>query len=130
MLRFLHKTAKDLSRLHQFGKTVLPGIFLGYAFIAGRIWKGDILVADIEELEHMDATEIHPRRKNAKEVSTPQKGRRFHIPSSRWYNKSVSKRDHEFREPTLRRRQPLRSEDLSGEPQGGLERSSTDRVKR
>ena len=31
-----------------FGKTVLPGIFLGYALIDGEIWKGDILVADIE----------------------------------------------------------------------------------
>ena len=44
-------SAKDLSRLHQFGKKVLPGIFLGYALYAGRIWKGDVLVAGIEELE-------------------------------------------------------------------------------
>ena len=50
-------TAKDQSRIHQFGKTVLPGLFLGYAVYAGRIWKGDILVADIEELETMDASE-------------------------------------------------------------------------
>ena len=39
-------SAEDLSRLHQFGPKVLPGIFLGYALHAGRIWKGDILVAD------------------------------------------------------------------------------------
>ena len=32
--------AKDQSRLHQFGKKVLSGIY------AGGIWKGDILVAD------------------------------------------------------------------------------------
>ena len=38
-------TAKDQSRIHQFGKTVLPGLFLGYALYAGRIWKGDVLVA-------------------------------------------------------------------------------------
>ena len=44
---------KDQSRLHQFGAKVLPGIFLGYAL---GIWKGDILVADIEELEEMDAS--------------------------------------------------------------------------
>ena len=43
-------SAKDLSRLHQFGLKVLPGIFLEYALYAGRIWKGDILVADIEEI--------------------------------------------------------------------------------
>ena len=38
-------TAKDQSRIHQFGKKVLPGLFLGYALYAGRIWKGDVLVA-------------------------------------------------------------------------------------
>ena len=43
-------STKDQSRLHQFGKTVLPGIFLGYALYAERIWKGDIMVVDIEEL--------------------------------------------------------------------------------
>ena len=32
--------AKDQSRIHQFGKKVLPGLFLGYAFFAGGIWKG------------------------------------------------------------------------------------------
>ena len=44
-------TAKDQSRIHQFRKKVLPGLFLGYALYAGRIWKGDIMVADIEELK-------------------------------------------------------------------------------
>ena len=43
-------SAEDESRLHQLGKKVLPGIFLGYALITGGIWKGAILVADIEEL--------------------------------------------------------------------------------
>ena len=32
-------SVKDLSRLHQFGAKVLPGIFLGYALYAERIWK-------------------------------------------------------------------------------------------
>ena len=51
-------TAKDQSRIHQFGKKVLPGLFLGYPLYAGGIWKGDIVVADLEELETMDASEI------------------------------------------------------------------------
>ena len=42
-------TAKDHSRIHQFGKKVLPGLFLGYALYVGRIWKGDVLIADSEE---------------------------------------------------------------------------------
>ena len=42
-------SAKDTSRQHQFGPKVLPGVFLGFVLYAGGIWKGDIMVADIEE---------------------------------------------------------------------------------
>ena len=55
-------TAKDQSRLHQFGKKVLPGLFLGYALYAGGTWKGDVLIADREELETMDAPEIYSKK--------------------------------------------------------------------
>ena len=65
-------TAKDQSRIHQFGKKVLPGVFLGYALYAGRIWKDDMMVADIEELETMDASEIYSKRLNAKEAIFPK----------------------------------------------------------
>ena len=58
MIEYHPISAEDLSRIHQFGKKFLPGIFLGYALYAGRIWKGDILVADIEELENLDAPEV------------------------------------------------------------------------
>ena len=59
-------SAKDQSRIHQFGKKVLPGLFLGYALYAVRIWKGDIMVVDVEEVETMDASEIYAKRLNAK----------------------------------------------------------------
>ena len=55
-------SAKDKSRLHQFGPKVLSGIFLGYVVYAVGIWKGHIMVADIEELEEMDASELHAPR--------------------------------------------------------------------
>ena len=87
LVEYYPKTAKDQSRIHQFGKKVFPGLFLGYALYAVRIWKGDILVADIEELETMDASEIHARRLNAKKVLTPMKGDNFYIPSRRWSSK-------------------------------------------
>ena len=67
-------TAKDQSRIHQFGKKVLPGLFLGYALYAGGIWKGDVLIADLEELETMDASEIYSKRLNAREVILPKQG--------------------------------------------------------
>ena len=38
------------------------------------IWKGDVLVADLEELETMDASEIYSKRLNAKEVKFPKQG--------------------------------------------------------
>ena len=67
MVEYYPLTAKDQSRIHQFGKKVLPGLFLGYALYAEGIWKGDVLVADIKELESMDASEIYSKRPNAKE---------------------------------------------------------------
>ena len=51
-------STRDQMRIHRFGKKVLPGIFLGCALIAVKIWKGDILIADIEKLENLDASEI------------------------------------------------------------------------
>ena len=66
-------SAKDQSRIHQFGIKVFPGLFFGYALYAGGIWKGDTMVADIEELETMDASDICSKRLNAKDVIIPQK---------------------------------------------------------
>ena len=62
-----------LMRLHQFEPKVLPGIFLGYSFNPDGIWKRDILIADIEELEETDASELHAKMFNAKEVLTPKR---------------------------------------------------------
>ena len=83
----------------------------------GEIWKGDILVQPFEELENLDASEIHARRLNAKEVSMPEKGDNFVLPIADGTAKLLG-RDHEFRESDLRQEQPVRSEDLSGELQG------------
>ena len=45
-----------------------------------RNWKGDILVGDVEELENLEASEIHARRPNAKDVITPKNGEHFIFP--------------------------------------------------
>ena len=83
-------TVKDQSRIHQFGKKVLPGLFLGYALYAGGIWKGDVLIADLEELETMDASEIYSKRLNAKEVIFPKQGEYFS--NRRWTNQNPWRR--------------------------------------
>ena len=98
MLEYYPISARDQARLHQFGKKVLPGIFLAYALIAGRIWKGDILIADIGELEDMDASEIYPRRINAKKVLISQKGDEFKFPFADG-TATLSGRDYQFGEP-------------------------------
>ena len=46
----------------------------------GGIWKGDVLIADLEELETMDASEIYSKRLNAKEVMFPKEEGEFIFP--------------------------------------------------
>ena len=114
-------TAKDQSRIHQFGKKVLPGLFLGYALYAGGIWKGDVLVADLEELETMDASEIYSKRLNAKEVIFPQKGE-FTFPIADGRIKTPGE-DQELRTSTLVRHRPIQGEghiDFLGESEGSF----------
>ena len=68
MVEYHPTSLKDQARIHQFGKKVLPGIFVDYELMAGGIWKGGILVADMEDLEMFDASDSYPRRINAKEI--------------------------------------------------------------
>ena len=89
--------ARDQARLHQFGKQVLPGIFLGYALIAGGFWKGNILIA-----RHCIELETDGRyRKFALEGSTHTEilnvaeERTLHIPSCRWTQQNCQE-SHEF----------------------------------
>ena len=101
-------------RIYEFGKKALPGIFLGYELIAGEIWKGDILIADLEELEKLDASEIYPRRIKAKEVLVTQKDDEFIFPIADG-TANLSGIDYEFRAPTPRREQFVRSAEFQGE---------------
>ena len=73
-------------------------------------WKGDILPADIDELEQMDASEIHARRLNAKEVSTPMKGDNFMFPVADGTVK-ISGGDQRLRTSTLIQDRPERGEE-------------------
>ena len=98
--------AKNLSRLHPFGAEILPGIILAWICVAsGRIWKGDVLVADVEELKEMDASELHARRLNAKEVLTPQRSGHFIFPVADGTVK-IFGREQRLRTSTLTRDRP------------------------
>ena len=122
MVEYHPFTAKDQSRIHQFGKKVLPGLFLGYALYAVRIWKGDVLVADFEKLDTMDASEIYSKRLNAKEVIFPKEIGEFNFPSAHGRIK-LSGGDQDLRTSTLVRHRPLQGEsnvDFLGESEGSL----------
>ena len=108
---------KDDSETIQRTTDFFRSKILGYALIVGGIWKWDILIADIEELEKKDASDVYSRRINAKEVLMRQKGDEFIFPFADG-TAILLVRDYEFREPTPRREQTVRSEDLSGEVQG------------
>ena len=122
LIEYYPISAKDQSRIHQFGKKVLPGLFLGYAMYAGGIWKGDILVADIEELETMDASEIYSKRLNGKEVIFPKENGKIIFPVADGRIK-LSGGDQELRTSTLIGVHPIRGEshlDFLGESEGSL----------
>ena len=120
MVEYHPISAKDISRRHHFGPKVLPGFFLGYVLYAGGIWKGDTMVADIEQLEKMDASEIHAKRLNAKEVLTPMKDDIFLFPVADGTIK-IPGGDPRLRTSTLIRDRPERGEEqevLRGESDG------------
>ena len=85
-------SAKDQSRIHQFGKKVLPGLFLGYALYAGGIWKGDVLIADLEELETMDASEIYSKKTQCERGDISQRKSRIYFSNRRWTNQNPWRR--------------------------------------
>ena len=120
MIEYPPISAKDQSKLHQFGKKASPGMFLVFALVAGWNLEGEILVADIEELGKSDASEIHAWRPNAKRVLTSKKGENFHIPMADG-TANLLGRDHEIRESTLRQYDPVGSKDLSEELQRNSE---------
>ena len=122
LVEYHPRTAKDQSRIHQFGKKVLLGLFLGYALYAGGIWKGDVLVADLEELETMDASEIYSKRLNAKDVIFPKEKGEF-IFQSQMDESNPFGGDQDLRTSTLIRQRPIQGEshvDFLGESEGSL----------
>ena len=85
------------------------------------IWKGDVLITDLEELETMDASEIYSKRLNKKEVIFPkEEGEFFPIADGRI---KTSGGDQDLRTSTLVRHRPIQGEsniDFLGESEGSL----------
>ena len=111
-------SAKVQSRLRQFGRgKVLPGIFICCVLYEGCIWRGDIMVADVEELESLDASEVRAGRLNAKEVLMPEHGKEFVFFAADGVVKLVE-RDQVFRKQEHPARGKEHNDDLQGESDG------------
>ena len=117
MVQYRPSSPRDQANIFQFGKKVLPGIFLEYELIAERIWKGYFWIADLEELQKMNASDVYHRRTTAKEVLIRQKEDEFKFPIAGGTAK-LSGRDYEFRISTPIQEQSVKGEDLSAEIQG------------
>ena len=72
------------------------------------------MIADIEELGKLNASEIYPRRLNAKEVLITPKDGEFAILVADGSAK-LSGRDCELQEPTLRRESTVRRQRIPAE---------------
>ena len=102
-------TAKDQSRIHQFGMKVLLGLFLGHALYAGKFGRVTY------------ASEIYSKRLNAEEVIFPKQGE-FIFPAADGRIKTLGG-DQELRTSTLVRHRPIQGEstiDFLGESEGSL----------
>ena len=87
MIKYHPISAEDQSRLHQFGKKVLPGIFLACALIAEEnleiFWLQ--VLRNYKSWTHQKLSSKNQRKRR---IDTT-KGRRIQIHQSRWYSKSV-----------------------------------------
>ena len=77
----------------------MRGTLPKHALLAGGIWAEDILSAEIEQLEKLDASETYPRTLNAKEVLNTQNGEFVFLVADG--STKFPGRDNEFQEPTL-----------------------------
>ena len=94
-------SARDQSRIHQFGKEVWLGIFLGYELIAGGILERRCSDCGLGRFGAVGWSEIYPRINATEELMT-QNGDGFIFPVPDGTAKLWG-RDFEFREPTQRR---------------------------
>ena len=75
----------------------------------GGIWKGDVLIADLEELETMGASEICSKRLNVKAVVFPKENGKFVFPFADGRIKIIGG-DQELRTSSLTWDHPIRGE--------------------
>ena len=86
---FLRKTSQESINLER--KSCLD-CSLDTHCTPGGIWKGDVLVADLEELETMDASEIYSKKTQCERGDLSQRKRRIYFSNRRWTNQTPWRR--------------------------------------
>ena len=66
MVEYFPNSAKDQSRLQQFDAKVYQEYSSDMHWLRGESGMETLLLADLEEMENLDASEIHPRKLSAK----------------------------------------------------------------
>ena len=121
MVEYHPISAKDQSRLHQFGAKFLPDCISRLCIERGEnLERRHDGRRHCEEMEEMDAYELHARRLNAKEVLTPQRNANFIFPVVDGTVKIFGS-SQRLRTPTLTRDRPEQGEEqeiLQGESDG------------
>ena len=128
MVEYHPISAKDQSRLHQSGKKVLPGIFLGCALFVGEFGREMCWLQTWRSWKCWTRQKSMLEDSNAKETITPKRVNNliFSIADAQ-----VSGRDHGVRKSTHTRDQLVRSETVRGDLQAHSEKSQpTDETRR
>ena len=123
LVEYHPRTAKDQSRIHQFGKKVLPGLFFGYALYAGRnLERVTYWLQTLRSWRRWTRQKIYSKRLNAKEVLFPKGRRRIYFPITDGRIKTLGG-DQDLRTSTLVRHRLIQGEsniDFLGESEGSL----------
>ena len=68
LVEYVPVTAKDKSRVHQFGKKTVKRKVLRYVPRAGEGWSEDLMIADHEDVQESEASEVYVKRFTSRDV--------------------------------------------------------------
>ena len=93
-------SARDQSRFHQSGKKVLPEVFRESVLVAGDFGKETNWLQTMRSWTIFDASEIHGRTLNAKDLLTPRRDEHFSCSRSRMERQKFFSRNSERSQPS------------------------------
>ena len=81
LVEYYSISSNDQSRIHHFGKKVLPGLFLGCALYAVRLWKGGRnWLQTLRSCKRLTHQKFYSKRLSAKDKIFPKENGKFIFP--------------------------------------------------